>query len=79
MRVDAIIVPRRQAKNLADQIARLWLVDDAGTALDLAVVECLVSMTAQRPLWAVPGSEFRPWRADNRDWSDTAFCSFWWD
>jgi hypothetical protein len=39
MRVDAIIVPCPQAEDLADQIARVWPVDDGGTALDLAVVE----------------------------------------
>jgi hypothetical protein len=79
MRVDAIIVPSPQAEDLADQIARLWPVDGGGTALDLAVVEGLVGMKAQRPLWAAPGSELRPWRADTRDWLDAAFCSFWWD
>lgn len=78
MRVDAIIVPRSQADSLADEIARLWPVDDGHTALDIALVEAFAGMDAERPLWAAPAAEFRAERAD-RDWLGAAFCSFWWD
>jgi hypothetical protein len=38
IRVDAIIVPCKEAEDLAREIAKLWPVEDYGTALDLAVV-----------------------------------------
>ncbi len=79
MRVDAIIVPCSQAEDLASEIARLWRLDDGGTALDFAIVEGLACMDADRRVWGMPGSEFRPWRADAGDWLDATFCSFWWD
>jgi hypothetical protein len=80
MRVDAIIVPVSQADDLADEIAKLWPVDqDACTALDLAIVEGLAATGATRHLWDAPGSEFVSWRADVSDWLGAAFCSFWWD
>ena len=79
MRVDAIIVPCSQADDLADQIASHWPVDGYGTALDLAVVEGLATVNADRPVWAATGYEFRPWRAGADDWLGAAFCSFWWD
>jgi len=79
MRVDAIIVPCAQAGDLAGQIARLWPLDDGGTALDLAVVEGFASMDADRRLWGMSGSEFAAWCADDGDWLGAAFCNFWWD
>jgi hypothetical protein len=79
MRVDAIIVPCSQADDLADQIASQWPVDGYGTALDLAVVEGLATVNADRPVWAATGYEFRPWRAATDEWLGAAFCSFWWD
>jgi hypothetical protein len=48
MRVDAIIVPCSQAEDLATEIARLWPVEDNGTALDLAVVEGLAMRRVPR-------------------------------
>jgi hypothetical protein len=78
MRVDAVIVPCSQAGELASEIARLWPLDDGGTALDLAVVEGFASMDAERPCWEMSGPEFRSWRAAADDWLDAAFCSFWW-
>ncbi len=80
MRVDAVIVTVSQADDLADEIARLWPVDHGNsTALDLAIVEGLATTDATRHLWEAPGSEFRPWRADVRDWLGAPVCSFWWD
>jgi hypothetical protein len=80
MRVDAIIVPCAQADDLAVQIGELWsLTDSAGTALDLAEVEGFAAMDAQRHLWVMSGSEFRPWRAEVDDWLGATLCSFWWD
>jgi hypothetical protein len=51
MRVDAIIVACEQGEDLAREIARLWPVEDYGTALDLAVVEGLAVPEAQRHQW----------------------------
>ena len=65
MRVDAIIVPASQAQGLADEIASLWPIDWGGTALDLAVVEGLATMAADRVLWAAPGPAFRNAGAGN--------------
>lgn len=79
MQVDAIIVPCSQAAELASEIARLWPLEDGGTALDLVVVEGFSSMDAERPCWQMPGPKFRSWRAGADDWLDAAFCSFWWD
>jgi hypothetical protein len=79
MRVDAIIVPCSQAEDLARDIARLWPVEDGGTALDLAVVEGLSSVTATRHDWDAPGFEFLDWRTGADDWLGSEFCSFWWD
>lgn len=79
MRVDAIIVPRDQAEELADEIARLWPVEDYGTALGLAIVEGFASADSERHEWDMPGSEFFSWRADTDDWLGAVFCSFWWD
>ena len=79
MRVDAIIVPSSQAEELATEIARLWPVEGYGNALDLAVVEGLARMDADRHVWASPGSEFLSWRASTHDWLGAMFCSFWWD
>lgn len=72
-------MPCSQAEDLASEIARLWLLDGGGTALDLAVVEGFACMDAERRLWGMPGSEFPPWRRDAGDWLDATFCSFWWD
>lgn len=79
MQVDAITVPCSQAENFASEIARLWPLNDGGTALDLAAIEGFGSVDAERPCWAMSGPEFRAWRADAGDWLDAAFCSFWWD
>jgi|HubBroStandDraft_6_1064221.scaffolds.fasta_scaffold829751_1 hypothetical protein len=83
MRVDAIIVPCSQAEDLAAEIARLWPVEDygtaLGTALDLAIVEGLVKVTATRHEWDASGSEFLTWRARADGWLGAEYCSFWWD
>jgi hypothetical protein len=79
MRVDAIIVPCSQAVDLAEEIAKLWPVEDYGTALDLAAVEGLVTADAGRHEWDAPGHEFLDWRARAQDWLGAEFCSFWWD
>jgi hypothetical protein len=79
MRVDAIIVPCSQAEDLATEIARLWPVEDYGSALDLALVEGLAHVDAGRHLWEAPGSDFLSWHASTRDWLGAMFCSFWWD
>lgn len=79
MRVDAIIVPCPQAEDLAREITRLWPVEDYGTALDLAVLEGLASMDADRHLWGMSGAELLSWRASTDDWLGATFCSLWWD
>jgi hypothetical protein len=79
MRVDAIIVPCSQAEDLAGEIARLWPVEDYGTALDLAEVEGFKRSNASRREWYAPGCEFLSWRAGTQDWLGAEFCSFWWD
>jgi hypothetical protein len=79
MRVDAIVVPCEQAEDLAREIAKLWPVEDCGTALDLAVVEGLAVPEAQRHEWEASGSEFLDWRAGADDWLGAPYCSFWWD
>lgn len=78
MNVDAIIVPSEQAVGLAEDVAKLWPLDDRGTALDLAIVEGLAQAGATQRMWGCPGPEFLAWR-DGGDWRDAAFCSFWWD
>lgn len=79
MRVDAIIVPCEQAVALAEEISKLWPIDDDGTALDLAVVEGLGHADDTRRMWGWLGSDFLDWRAGGGDWLDAAYCSFWWD
>ena len=79
MPVGAIIVPCEQAEDLAREIAKLWPVEDYGTALDLAVVEGLAVPEAQRYEWETSGSEFLDWRAGADDWLGAPYCSFWWD
>jgi hypothetical protein len=79
MRVDAIIVPVAQVRDLAAEIAKLWPVEEGGTALDLAVVEGLESAGAELRLWQADGSEFAPGSADSDEWLGATFCSFWWD
>jgi hypothetical protein len=80
MQVDAIIVPCEQAVNLAEEISKLWPLDEGGgTALDLAVVEGLTRPNTTRHRWGWPGSAFLDWSADRGDWLGAVFCSFWWD
>jgi hypothetical protein len=79
MRVDAIIVPSSHVEDLASEIARLWPVEEGGTALDLALVEGLASADATRHLWQAGGSDFAPGQPDSADWLGATFCSFWWD
>jgi hypothetical protein len=79
MRVDAIIVPCSQAEDLAEEISRLWPVEDYGTALDLAEVTGLTRSNASCCEWNAPGWEFLSWRANTEGWLGAEFCSFWWD
>jgi hypothetical protein len=80
MRVDAVVVPCSHAEDLAREIARQWPVEGYGTALDLAIVEGLVSPEDSKHQWDAPGPEFLPWCATStHDWLGAAFCSFWWD
>jgi hypothetical protein len=60
MSVDAIIVPRTQAGDLASEIARLWPLEDGGSALDLAIVGGFASMDAERPCWRCPARSSVP-------------------
>ncbi len=80
MRIDAIIVPSSEGSGLANEIARLWLLDGGcgGSALDVAVVEGLTRMDASKCLWAAAGTDFAAWVLD-AGFLGASYCSFWWD
>lgn len=80
MRIDTIIVPVAQGRDLAGEIAGKCSIDGtSSTALDIVVVEGLATPDAARLLWQAGGYEFAPQHACSEDWLDAAFCSFWWD
>lgn len=79
MRVESIILPCRQAEDLAHEIAGLWPLDFGGTALGIALVGGFAGANAAKPCWALSGSEFLSWRGHADGWLDAAICSFWWD